>query len=103
MSQIVRHATENHLRRRGANCMKIAPLAEIKDKFSAYVEACKESPVVVTKNGKPVAMLIPIEDEDDLDSLLLAHNPRFQQILEEALQRVQAGDVMTSEEFWAEL
>lgn len=68
--------------------MKIAPLAEVKDRFSAYVDDSRESPVVVTRNGRPVAMLIAIEDEDDLDSLLLVHNPRFLQLLEEARQRV---------------
>lgn len=69
--------------------MKIAPLAEVKDHFSAYIEECKESPVVVTRNGRPVAMLIAIENDADLDSLLLTHNPRFLQLLEEARQRVQ--------------
>jgi prevent-host-death family protein len=68
--------------------MKIAPLAEVKDHFSAYVDESKESPVVVTRNGRPVAMLIAITDEDDLDGLLLAHNPRFTQLLDEARQRV---------------
>lgn len=33
-------------------------------------------------------MLIAIEDEDDLDSLLLIHSPRFLQLLEEVRQRV---------------
>ncbi len=83
--------------------MKIAPLAEIKNKFSAYVEACKESPVVVTKNGKPVAMLIPIQDEDDLDSMLLAHNPRFIRLLEEAYRNVQETGGIKSEDFWKEV
>jgi prevent-host-death family protein len=68
--------------------MKIAPLAEVKDRFSAYIDESRESPIVITRNGRPVAMLIAIEDEDDLDGLLLAHNPRFLQILEEARQRV---------------
>ena len=68
--------------------MKIAPLAEVKNRFSAYVDDSQESPIVVTRNGRPVAMLIGIVDEDDLDSLLLVHNPRFLQILEEARQRV---------------
>ena len=68
--------------------MKIAPLAEVKDRFSAYIDESRESPVVVTRNGRPVAMIIAIEDEDDLDALLLAHNPRFVQLLEEARQRV---------------
>ena len=79
--------------------MKIAPLAEVKDRFSAYIEESRESPVVVTRNGRPVAMLIAIEEEDDLDSLLLVHNPRFLQILDEARQRVRVTGGVSLEEF----
>ena len=68
--------------------MKIAPLAEVRDRFSAYIDESRESPVVVTRNGRPVAMIIAIEDEADLDSLLLAHNPRFVQLLDAARERV---------------
>lgn len=78
--------------------MKIAPLAEVKDRFSAYIDESRESPVVVTRNGRPVAMIISIDDEDDLDSLLLAHNPRFVQLLEAARQRVRVtGGVSLAE------
>jgi prevent-host-death family protein len=70
--------------------MKIAPLAEVKDRFSAYIDESQESPIIVTRNGRPVAMLIAIKDEDDLDSLLLAHDQRFLRLLEEARQRVGA-------------
>ncbi len=78
--------------------MRIAPLAEVKDRFSAYVDESRESPIVVTRNGRPVAMLISIEDKDDLDSLLLVHNPRFLELLEEARQRVRiAGGVPLAE------
>jgi prevent-host-death family protein len=79
--------------------MKIAPLAEVKDRFSAYVDESRESPVVVTRNGRPVAMLIAIEEEDDLDSLLLVHNPRFLQLLEEARQRVRITGGVPMAEF----
>jgi prevent-host-death family protein len=79
--------------------MKIAPLAEVKDHFSAYIDESRESPIVVTRNGKPVAMIIAIEDEDDLDSLLLAHNQRFVQLLEEARQRVRMTGGITLAEF----
>ena len=68
--------------------MKIAPLAEVKDHFSAYIDQSQDSPVVVTRNGRPVAMIIAIADEDDLDGLLLAHNPRFVQLLDAARERV---------------
>lgn len=79
--------------------MKIAPLAEVKDRFSAYIDESRESPVVVTRNGRPVAMLIAIEEEDDLDSLLLVHNPRFLQLLEEARQRVRVTGGVSLAEF----
>jgi len=80
--------------------MKIAPLAEVKDHFSAYVQESQKSPVIVTKNGKPVAVLTGIRDEDDLESILLAHDPRFLQILEEARQRVQRTGGIKSQDFW---
>ncbi|MBE2234859.1 MAG: type II toxin-antitoxin system Phd/YefM family antitoxin [Anaerolinea sp.] len=79
--------------------MKIAPLAEVKDRFSAYIDESHESPVVVTRNGRPVAMLIAIEEDDDLDSLLLVHNPRFLQLLEEARQRVRVTGGVSLAEF----
>lgn len=79
--------------------MKIAPLAEVKDRFSAYIDESHESPVVVTRNGRPVAMLIAIEEDDDLDSLLLVHNPRFLQLLEEARQRVRVTGGVPLAEF----
>jgi len=79
--------------------MKIAPLAEVKDHFSAYVDESKESPVVVTRNGRPVALIIAIQDDEDLDSLLLAHNPRFVQLLEDARQRVRATGGVSLKKF----
>lgn len=83
--------------------MKIAPLAEVKDRFSAYIDESRESPVVVTRNGRPVAMIISIADEDDLDSLLLAHNPRFVQLLEEARRRVQTNGGISLADFRRQL
>ena len=83
--------------------MKIAPLAEVKDKFSAYVDSCQDSLVIITRRGKPVAYLAPIRDEEDLDSILLAHHPRFRRLLEAATKRHQQGESLSSEDFWVEL
>jgi prevent-host-death family protein len=83
--------------------MKIAPLAEVKDRLSAYIDAARESAIVVTRNGKPVALLTSIADDDDLDSLLLAHDRKFIRLLEEARQRVRAGRYLTNEQFWGEV
>ena len=83
--------------------MKIAPLAEVKDRLSAYIDAAKESAIVVTRNGKPVALLTAILEDDDLASLLLTHDRRFIRLLERARERVHAGQYLTNEQFWKEL
>jgi len=83
--------------------MKIAPLAEVKDRLSAYIDAAKESAIVVTRNGKPVALLTSIMEDDDLDSLLLTHDRGFMRLLARARERVHAGRYLTSEQFWQEV
>ena len=78
--------------------MKIAPLAEVKDRLSAYVDAARESAIVVTRNGKPVALLTPILDDDDLDTLLLTHGRGFVRLLTHARERVQSGRYLSRPE-----
>lgn len=80
--------------------MKMASLAEVKSHFSAYVKASAQGPVVVTRNGKAVAVLLAVSDEDELERLLMAHSPRLQAILNAARLRIQAGKGIPSEEFW---
>jgi prevent-host-death family protein len=81
--------------------MKIAPLAEVKTNLSAYVEqAEKEGPIVITRNGKAVAVIIAPLDDDDLESLLLARSPRFQALLERSRKSLKSGKGLSSEQFW---
>lgn len=80
--------------------MKIAPLAQVKDKLSAYVNDSQQTPIIITKNGKPVALLTGITEDDDLDSLLLANNPRFVAILKEARARVLKTGGIKQKDFW---
>lgn len=44
--------------------MRIASVAEVKGKFSGYLKMSERGPIVVTKNGKPVAVLLSVGDED---------------------------------------
>lgn len=81
--------------------MKIAPLAEVKARLSAYIEqAEKEGPVIITRNGKAVAVIIAPVDDDDLENLVLARSPRFQALLERSRKSIKAGKGLTSEQFW---
>ena len=83
--------------------MKIAPVAEIKAQFSAYLKAAAAGPVVVTKNGKPVAVLLAMTDEDEIERLLLGYSPTFQAMLDAAEQRIQATGGISHDEFWQQL
>jgi len=49
--------------------MKIESLRKVKNNFSEGIEALPQTgPVVVTKNGKSAALLIPIEEDTDLET-----------------------------------
>ena len=82
--------------------MRIASVADIKAKFSSYIEASKAGPIVVTKNGKPVAILLSVQDEDEIERMLLAYSPKLQRILHMAERQIRAGKGIKHEEFWQE-
>ena len=83
--------------------MRIASVAEVKSQFSAFLKASDAGPIVVTRNGKPVAVIVGIQDEDEIERLLMAYSPRLQAILEESRRQIREGDVLTHEEFWDEV
>src|SRR5947209_3675841 len=83
--------------------MKIVSVADVKAHFSAYVKASQQGPVVVTRNGKPVAALVAVNDEEELERLMMAHSPRLQKILAGARQRIRAGKGIPADEFWKNL
>ena len=83
--------------------MKIAPVADVKAQFSAYLRSSTEGPVVVTRHGKPVAVLLSIEDEDELERLVLAYTPKFQGILAAARDQIRQTGGIGHDELWQEL
>lgn len=83
--------------------MKIAPIAEIKAQFSAFVKASEESPVIVTKNGKPVAVLLGISDEDEIERLVLAYSKKLRAVLDAAEQRIRETGGIAHDEFWQQI
>ncbi len=80
--------------------MKIASVAEVKAHFSSYLEQCEEGPVIVTKNGRPTAVLVAVNNEEELERLVLAHTPRFMSILDSAQKRIKSGKGMSHRQFW---
>ena len=56
--------------------MKTMTVFEARNHFSRTLEAAKEDVIIVTRNGRPVAAIQAIDD-DDVEDLLLERSERF--------------------------
>lgn len=83
--------------------MKIASVAEIKARLSSYLKASAAGAVVVTRNGKAVAVLLGVEDDDEVERLLLAHSRKLRAILDAADRRIDEGAGIGHDEFWQQV
>ena len=57
--------------------LRAVPLSEIKDDLSRYIRLAEKGAVVITRHGKPAAVLIGFESEDDWFEYRLENDPRF--------------------------
>ena len=83
--------------------MKLAPVAEVKAKFSEFIKECKNGPIVVTKNGRPAAALVSIDSDDDLERILFSSSKMLQTILDMAEKRIKSGKGISSDDFWNQM
>jgi prevent-host-death family protein len=83
--------------------MKIASVADVKARLSAYLKETAEGPVVVTRNGKVVAVLVAVADDEELERLLLAHSPKFQALLDKSRRQIGESGGIPHDQFWREV
>jgi len=83
--------------------MKIAPVADIKARLSSYLEQVENGPVIITRNGRPVAALVAITDDDELERLVMTHTPRLRRLLNNAAERIQQEGGIAHDEFWRQV
>ena len=70
--------------------------------LSAYLRESEKGPVVVTRNGKPVAVLLGVTEEE-IERLILAYSPKFQAILASSRQQIRTTGGIEHEDFWKEM
>lgn len=80
--------------------MKFATVAEVKAQLSAYLKESEHGPVIVTRNGKPVAALLAVHDDEEIERLIISHSPRLQALLDSASRQVRAGEGVGHADFW---
>ena len=61
--------------------MKIASVKEVKNKLSQFLKTAETEDIVITKNGRPNAVLHHL-GEDELEDYLLEHDPKFRRKIE---------------------
>ena len=83
--------------------MRVASVTEVASDFAVYLKASERGPVVVTRRGKPIAVLLRTAGHEDLERLLMGHSPKLQTILERARKRFRAGAGIPHETFWREV
>jgi len=68
--------------------MKIENIREVRTRFCRYIsELPKSGSVLITKNGRPCAALVPITEDTDLEVLALSQNKRFWKLIDTAIER----------------
>ncbi len=77
--------------------MKIVEREQATEPLAAYAAEVANGPVVVTDQGKPVAVLVSIENAD-LETVALSTNRQFIELIERSRARVSAEGGISSEE-----
>lgn len=80
--------------------MKVITIAELKANFEDYLKEDTGAPIAIVENGQPVAALNVIVDPDELERLMLAHNPKFNRLMSEADRRLEEKGGIKHDDFW---
>jgi prevent-host-death family protein len=84
--------------------MRIVSVAKAKSQLSAYLdEAAESGPIVITRNGKAVAVMLAPRDDDQLEEILLMHSKKFQTMLETSRKSIKAGKATSHDAFWQQV
>lgn len=71
--------------------MKKVALSEAKDDLSRILRQAEKEDVIITRHGKPAAVLIGFKTEDDWFEYRLQNDPRFLSRVESARRSLVAG------------
>ena len=70
---------------------------EATDSLADCARAAAKEPLIVTQEGKPVAILLPLENTD-VETVALSSNPKFLELIERSRSRLNVEGGLSSEE-----
>ena len=77
--------------------MRTIEITHSKASFAKYARDVKKEPVILTKDGKPVAALVAIENAD-LETVTLGTSPQFLALIERSRARQESEGGISSTE-----
>ena len=83
--------------------MKTASAAKIAAQFNKYLEASRQQPVLVTRHGKPVAVLLAVRDKAEAEQLASGRLRSLRSIFKEAHEQIEKGGGIPHDQFWQEV
>jgi prevent-host-death family protein len=78
--------------------MKTIDVTKAKATLGEYADSAVKDPLVLTRHGKPIAALIALTGNVDLESLSLSTNPDFIAILQRSRESLRRQGGLSSEE-----
>jgi prevent-host-death family protein len=82
--------------------VKTASAAKIAAEFNDYLEASRHQPVLITRNGKPVAVLLAVQDKADAEQLA-GRSRSLRSIFKQAQEQIDKGEGIPQDQFWREV
>ncbi len=70
--------------------MKTVEVSKATLPLSDYTKEVKKEPVIITKEGRPVAVLVSIPNAD-IETVSLSNNPKFIALIERSRARQKSG------------
>lgn len=83
--------------------MKTATAAKIAAQFNDYLDASRDQPVLITRKGKPVAVLLAVGDKAEAERLASRRPRSLRSVLEKAHEQIEKGGGIPHEQFWREV
>jgi antitoxin (DNA-binding transcriptional repressor) of toxin-antitoxin stability system len=62
--------------------MKTLDVADARGSLASHARKLRGRPVLVTQKGKPLMVLVPVEEGADVESVSLSMNPEFMAMIE---------------------
>lgn len=83
--------------------MKTLDVAKAQESLASWARKLRGQPLIVTERGKPLMVLVPVEEGADVESVSLLMNPEFIALIERSRAQHKPGSGISSDEMRSKL